>query len=213
MLKKLFSLFFVLCFLNVVSIPAFSIEADQDDVITESVDAQKVKTDKNKIINSEFITNLNVNKASKGQIVQFKTLEDCSIDGLSIPQGTVFNGKVKALKKGRWAYRRAKVRIVLNEMILPNGDKYRVRGTTKRHVLKGSAVGNVAKGVVTLPVAVVTGVVGAAVIIVETVSIAGLIVVGPTSYVFGQAMGKLTHGINYKKEEGDNIKLKIHRVK
>ena len=165
------------------------------------------------IIESEFVTELNVNKASKGQIVQFKTLEEASINGLTIPAGTIFNGKVKAFKKGRWAYRRAKVRIVLNEMVLPNGSRYKVRGATKRHVLKGSATGNVLKGVITLPIAVATGVVGAVVIIVETVSIAGLIIVGPTSYLFGQAMGKLTHGINCKKDEGDDIKLRIYSVK
>ena len=129
---------------------------------------------------------------------------------MNIPEGTIFSGKIKKFKKGRWAYRRAKVRIVINEMILPDGHTYKVKGHTKRHVLKGSAIGNVGKGIITLPAALVVGTAGACVIIVETVSIAGLLIVGPTSYVVGETMGKLTHGINYKKSEGDDIKLKVN---
>ena len=199
MLRKLLSFFIMLSIFNLLSSPVLAIE-----------DAE-VKG--NSVVKAEFSTELNVNKASKGEVVQFKSIEDCSVNGLFIPQGTIFNGKIKAFKKGRWAYRRAKVRIVIDEIILPTGEKYTIKGTTKRHVLKGPAVGNIAKGIVTLPIAIVTGVTGAVVIIVETISIAGLIIVGPTSYLFGETMGKLTHGINYKRGEGDTIKLKIYSVK
>ena len=34
-----------------------------------------------------------------------------------------------------------------------------------------------------------------------------------TTVGLGQAMGKLTHGINCKKDEGDDIKLRIYSVK
>ncbi len=43
-------------------------------------------------------------------------------------------------------------------------------------------------------------------------SIVGLAIVGPTSYVVGETMGKLTHGVNYKKHEGDEIKLRLRTV-
>ncbi len=196
MVKKILSLFLLFSLLHLVSLPVLS-ENDENT---------------NSVVNAVFSTELNVNKATKGQIVQFKTTEGCKINGIFIPEGTIFSGKIKALKKGRWAYRRAKVRIVLDEMILPSGEKYTVKGTTKRRVLKGSAVGNVAKGIITLPAALVVGTAGAVVIIVETISIAGLIIVGPTSYVVGRAMGELTHGINYKKDEGDKIKLRIKKL-
>ena len=253
MLKKLVSLFCVLCMFNIISLPAFALdevpetavndefvvdeESNDEEVVNQSsvdenVTQQKpayadvakqnqadeftVKQNPNEkfvIIESEFVTDLNVNKASKGEVVQFKTLEEASINGMKIPAGTVFNGKIKAFKKGRWAYRRAKVRIVINEMVLPSGEKYRVKGATKKHVLKGSAAGNVLKGVITFPIAVAIGFVGVTVIIAETITIVGLVLVGPTSYLLGESMGKLTHGVNCKKYEGDDIDLKLYSVK
>ena len=196
-MKKLLSVILTSCILNFMFLPAYANEEGHSG---------------NHIVKADFATDLNVNKASKGQIVQFKSTEECSINGFDIPAGTIFSGKIKAFKKGRWAYRRAKVHIVIDEMILPTGETYNVKGTTKRHVLKGSAVGNVAKGIISLPVAVIVGAAGACVIIVETISIAGLIIVGPTSYLFGETMGKLTHGINCKKHEGDSIKLRIKSI-
>ena len=56
------------------------------------------------------------------------------------------------------------------------------------------------------------GAAGTCVIIVETISIAGIVLVGPTCYIVGELMGKLTHGINYQKQEGDSMKLKIESV-
>jgi len=194
-MKKILSIFLILCMLSFIHFPSFATEELSDGENT---------------IKAEFKTELNVNKSSKGQVVQFVTTEDYYLNGFAIPQGTIFSGKIKNFKKGRWAYRRAKVRIVIDKMILPNGEEYKVQGSTKRHVLKGSAVGNVAKGVITLPIAIVTGVTGACVIIVETISIAGLLFVGPTSYLFGESMGKLTHGINYKAHEGKSIKLRVN---
>lgn len=195
MFKKIFSVLLAFFIINVTLIPAL---ADGDEGYSTS-----------KIINAKFKTDLNVNKASNGQVVQFISTEDYMVDGFMIPQGTIFNGEIKHFKKGRFGYRRAKVVIKINEIVLPNGETHSINASTKRHVLKGSAVGNIAKGVISLPLAVATGTVGVAVIIVEAVSIVGILIIGPTAYVFGEAMGKLTHGINYKRHEGDEIKLKI----
>ena len=165
------------------------------------------------IIDAEYKTDFNANKASKGEIVQFISTQDYTTDGFVIPSGTIFNGEVKHYKKGRWGYRRAKAIITIDKMILPNGQTYNIKASTKRHVLKGSALANVGKGVISFPVAIVVGVTGAVVIMVEAVSIAGLIAVGPTTYLFGRLMGTLTHGVNYKKNEGDDIQLKLKTIK
>ena len=195
MIRKLLSIFIMLC---MVCLMPNKTLADED------------YSDSDRTIKAAFVTDLNVNKASKGQVVQFVTTEGYYINGMNIPEGTIFSGKIHKFKKGRWAYRRAKVKIVINEMILPNGQTYKIKGHTKRRVLKGSAIGNICKGIITLPPAIVVGTAGACVIIVETVSIAGLLVVGPTSYLVGETMGKLTHGINCKKSEGDKIKLRVN---
>ena len=191
MIKRIFSVLLIFCIFNFISCSAF---------------AHSVR------VNAKFKTDLNVNKASKGQVVQFVSTQDSSFEGTTIPSGTIFEGTVKNFKKGRWAYRRAKVYIVIDKMILPDGSTYNVSGNTKRHVLKGSAIGNVAKGVISLPAALVVGTVGAVVVIVETISIAGLIIVGPTTYIVGRTMGELTHGINCKKHEGDSVKLIIKNL-
>ena len=198
-MKRFFACLLMLCMINFTFLPALAEEKENYNT--------------NNIINAQFKTDFNANKASKGQVVQFISTEDYKIENVIIPKGTIFNGEVKHYKKGRWGYRRAKAVIGINKMILPSGETYKIKASTKKHVLKGSALGNTGKGIVTLPVALVVGTVGAVVIVVETISVAGLILVGPTSYGIGRAMGGLTHGINYKKYHGDEIQLKIKTVK
>ena len=198
MIKRFVSFLLILFLLNSVSLPIFAVEGD----IKET-----------RIINTEFKTDLNVNKASKGQVVQFVSTQDYSVDGLTIPEGTIFSGQVTHFKKGRWAYRRAKVVIHIDKMTFPSGETYNINASTKRHVLKGSALVNTGKGIISFPVSIVVGVAGSVVVIVEAVSIVGIIAIGPTCYSFGRVMGTLTHGINYKKHEGDKIKLHLKSIK
>ena len=195
MIKKFLAMVLVFCTFNFITLPVFA----GDD-------------SKNAIIEADFKTDLNVNKASKGQVVQFVTTEDYTVDNYTIPKGTIFSGEVRSFKKGRWAYRRAKVTIAINKVILPNGQTQRIKARTKKHVLKSPGIANATKGIITAPIAIAVGAVGVVVIFVEAVSIVGIIAIGPTTYGFGRAMGGLTHGINYKKHEGDEIKLKILSV-
>lgn len=197
MIKKILSLILMLCIINIISLP----------VLAESEDIRESKT-----LHAEFKTELDVNKASKGEVIQFISTEDYVINGLALPKGTIFNGEIKHFKKGRWGYRRAKAFVMINKIILPNGETYKAKGFTKKRILKGSAVTNTAKGIISFPIAIVTGAVGAVVIIVEAISIAGILLIGPTAYAFGRAMGGLTHGINCKKREGDKIELRIKSI-
>ena len=183
-MKKIISVFLLICMINFVSLPALA--------KAEKVDA-------------EFVTELNVNKASKGEVVQFRTTK--AYEG--IPEGTIFQGTVKSFKKGRWAYRRAKAHIVLEKMILPTGEIYDIKGGTAKSVLKGSALKNVAKGVITLPVVVVGGAVGVCCIVVEAVTIVGIILIPPTLYLMSRTAGTLSHGVNCVKHKGDFVKLKV----
>jgi hypothetical protein len=194
MFKKIFATLLIFCIMNLTILPTF---------------AKNEMHKTNTIINAEFKTDLNVNKASRGQVVQFISTENYNVNGFEIPKGTIFSGEIKHMKKGRFGYRRAKAIITINKMILPNGEIHEIKAGTQRRVLKGSATGNITKGIITAPIAIVTGAVGIVVILVESISIVGILAIGPTSYLFGEAMGKLTHGINYKKYEGDEIQLKL----
>lgn len=161
-------------------------------------------------IDTKIVSDLNINKSSKGQIVQFISIKDITTqNGFIIPKGTLFNGKIISMKKSRFAYRRAKARIEINEMVLSDGRKFGIKGQTKRHVLKGSAMGNVAKGVIGVPAVICTAAVGGAVIIVEACTIIGLVLVPATAAITGGAIGKLTNGVNFKKDAESLIKLQI----
>ena len=197
MFKRFFSILLMFFIINLVFMPAY---------------AYNEGFDTNKVIKAEFKTDLNINKASKGQVVQFVSTQDYQIQGFTIPNGTLFEGEIKHYKKGRWAYRRAKAVIKINKMILPNGETYNIKASTKRHVLKSLAVANVAKGIISFPAAIAVGVTGAVVIIIEAISIAGIILIGPTTYGLGRTMGSLTHGLNYKKHKGDSIQLRIKNI-
>jgi len=198
MTKKIFASLLVIFIMNFIYLPVLAKDNDY-------------KT--NNIIDAQYKTEFNINKASKGEVVQFVSTQNYQIDGVVIPKGTIFNGEIKHFKKGRWGYRRAKAIVKINNMILPNGETYNIKAFTKKHVLKGSAMANVGKGIISFPVALVVGAAGVVVIIVEAVSIAGIIAIGPTTYAFGRIMGGLTHGVNYKKHEGDEIQLKIKTIK
>lgn len=186
-MKKLLSILFVLFVLNMSVMPAFAVSGGSGK----------------ETIKAAFVHDVNVNESSKHQIVQFKTTENYK----DIPQGTIFVGKIQAIKHGRWAYRRAKVRIVLTEMRLPDGTTYQINGNTKRKVLKGSAIGNIGKGIITFPAVLVVGVGGSCVMLLECVSIAGILLLVPTGAILAGLCGKLSNGINCKKHAGDVIKL------
>ena len=197
-LKKIFSFAMIVFIMNIICIPAFA------------------STDEHRpfIIDTYLVSELNLNNSKKHQIVQFKSEKSIETpQGIVIPQGTLFNGEISALKHSRFAFRRAKARIKINEMIMPDGQKYIVKGRTKRKVLKGSAAGNIVKGVICAPAALVTGAAGIVILAVETVTIIGLVFAAPTAALIGGAMGKLTNGVNCKKRIGDDIDIQITDVK
>lgn len=196
MFKKILSLILTILILNLYSIPVYS--ADK----------------KNTKIKAEFMTKLNVNKASDGEVVQLISLEDFTDEtGITIPHGTIFKGYIKSHKESHPFYVRAKAHIVFDEMILPDGRMYKIKAGTKRKYIKGSAIGNTVKGIVTFPLAVATSAVGGAVMVVEIVTVIGLIFVAPTSNGFFKGVKQMTRGVNCKKRAGSKVKLKIKDMK
>jgi len=197
-MKKIISLLFIVFTLNAYSVPvsAFSENGGKE------------------VIEAAFVSDLNVNKSSAGQVVQFRTVENYTDSlGNEIPKGTIFAGEIKSFKKGRWAYRRAKVRIRLTEMRFPDGSVYSIKGNTKRKVLKGSALVNTTKGIVTLPLVLVIGAGGACVMLLECVSIFGIILLVPTGVIVAGLCGKFSNGINCKKSAGDVLKLEYYSAR
>ena len=186
-MKKILSLLFTMFVLNMSVMPAFAVSGNNQKEVIETF----------------FVSSLDVNNSDKGHIIQFRTTENYN----DIPKGTIFVGHIKSIKHGRWAYRRAKVRIELTEMRLPDGTTYPINGSTKRKVLKGSAIGNVCKGVVSFPAVLVVGLGGSVVMLLECISIVGIVLLVPTGMVVGGLCGKLSNGINCKKDAGDVIKL------
>ena len=187
-IKKILTLFLVLLIFNFLTVPTM---------------AQNV-------VDSSFVSDFNINKSSKGQVVQFRSNEQIMLpDGKIIPTGTIFEGKIKSMKKGRCFFKRAKARIVIDKMYLSDGTNQEIKGHTKRHVLKGSAFKNVIKGVTMTPFVIITGVGGAVVMVLEAVTIVGIVAIPPTALGVAGIMGKMSNGVNYKKQAGDNIELVI----
>ena len=195
MLKKLLSILLVISIINFSYLPVLANEKSEHAELAV-----------------QLLTEIDVNKASKGQIVQFKSIEDYKDEyGRNIPSGTVFQGKVKSVKHCRWAFRRAKAHIFINRMMLPNGQQFKIRAFTKPRVIKGSAIGNIGKGVVCTPAALVVGAGGLCLIVIETVSIVGIALVAPTAAAVCGTVGKLTNGVNCYKPEGSEFTIKIKK--
>lgn len=190
MLKKFFSLVLVVLILNIYCVPVFSAD---------------MKTLKMK---AEYMTNLNVNKANDGDSVLFMTRKDYTDEtGFTIPNGTIFKGHVKSHKESHPFYCRGKAKVVIDEMTLPDGRTYKVKVTAK--TVKGPLIANIGKVVGTLPPAIITSAVGGVVMVVEAVTIVGLIFVVPTANGFRKGVGRMTKGINCKKHTGSKITLKL----
>ena len=193
MFKKILSIVLVALIMNMMYLPVMAEPTTVNETIPVS-----------------FVTELNVNKSQKGQVVQFISEEDYSDNyGVTIPKGTMFYGKIKSMKHSRFGFRRAKARIVVRKMVLPDGKVCKVKAFTKPHVVKGSAVGNVAKGIGMTPVALITIVGGGVAILCEAVTIVGLVAVPPTGMAICGLVGKETKGVNCKIPEGQSIKLRI----
>ena len=197
MLKKLFSIVLTVLMLNMFILPVMA--------------KTEAKLNNQKLtINTNFVSSLDLNKSNVNQIVQFVSSNNYKDkNGLIIPKGTLFNGKIKHMKKSHFGYRRANALIEIDEMVLPTGQVYKIKGNTNKHILKGSASKNIAKGVVTVPVAVVIGAAGTAVVIVEAVSLIGILLIGPTVAIVGGTLGKLTKGVDYKRHFGDEMDIEI----
>lgn len=167
------------------------------------------------IVKSEFNTNVNANKDSANQAVQFVSSRAYTDQrsGFTIPKGTIFNGKIRAVEKSKWGLRRASEIIDIDEMRFPNGDIYTVSANTKRLKLKGSLLANTIKGIIGTPLAIVSGVVGGTLMVIETVSIIGIASVEPTAKASGKMIDAFTKGVNYKKNAGNSVKLRINNIR
>ena len=199
MFKKLFSFIVTVFILNISFLPVFAVD--------------KNITDKKFVIKTQLTSDLDVNKSSENDVVQFitnKSIRD-SI-GITIPNGTIFNGRITEKEESRLWYKRAKAKIIIEEMILPDGEIYSVDGSTQGKFLKGSAVVNAAKGVAGVPAAIVTGAAGGVVLAAEYISIIGILITGQTQALLGNTIDKLIRGINCKKHTEDTVNLKIKYV-
>jgi len=193
MFKKMLSLLIILGAANISVVPAF---------------ASEVYT-----VNSEYVSNLNLNQSELNQSVQFRSTKEVKLkNGLIIPKGTIYNGKITNLKQSKGFYKRANAHIEITDVVLPSGAKYNVTGSLDPDTLKGSAPVNVVKGVVTTPVAIVTGALGTVFTIIAGVTIVGLPLAKSTAHSTKETMGKLTKGVNCKRSEGQKAILKVKAV-
>ena len=203
MFKRLLSVIFALIMLNFMCMPAYTYPE-----IPHGAEYPL-------IVKSEYNTYINANEAVAGQAVQFVSSKKYTDNrsGFTIPKGTIFNGKIRIAQKSKWGFRRANVIIDINEMRFPNGDIYTVSANTKQLKLKGSLVANTLKGIIGTPFAVVSGVLGAGLMIVETASIIGIASVEPTAKASSALINKFTKGVNYKKHDGASVKLRINDIR
>lgn len=199
MLKKSISLMLTAFMLNISLLPVFA--------------ANNNLLEKEFVVKTQILSDLDVNNSNENDTIQFitdKSIRDAI--GISIPKNTTFTGKITEMKPSRLFYKRAKAKIEIEEMMLPDGEIYAVKGGTQNKFLKGSAFVNTAKGVAGVPLAIVTGSIGGVVLAAEYLSIIGILFTGQTQEFLGSTIDKLIRGINCKKQTADNINLKIKYI-
>ncbi len=162
-----------------------------------------------------FSSNFNSKTAVVGERIDF-TLKD----GLSteegtrlLPAGTVICGVIQKIEKPKVFNRNAKVHIVFNRVILPNGDVYKFCALpdNKEKVLKRSSWAAVGKAAAwTVGLFGVGAGAGAAIGSAASAAGKGCLVFGmPIGGGVGLLLGVITPGLHYKKKAGKTVVVEL----
>lgn len=182
-------------------------------VIDEVQKAEVSEMGANDVMMLTFQEDFDVNKAEKGKEIPLKLESEFQdMDGEFIPAGTMFYGRVDSVTKSRAGYRRAKAKITIDKMILPDGTMYKVKGKPKSGLLASSAGKNFAKGVGSTVLSVGICVTGLVLITGECLSGVGLVFAPATGIVTGIAVSSTTHGTNYKVKAGTKLPIKFVKL-
>ncbi|MCQ2958122.1 MAG: hypothetical protein MJ180_04375 [Candidatus Gastranaerophilales bacterium] len=159
-----------------------------------------------------FTQKFNVNKSTLGDSVALKLKNPVYVLGQEIPAGTIFYGKIDKIRHSRGGFISANATISFNEMVLPSGETIPVKGSVSDIKIKSSGLANFGKGVITTPFTFLELTVGGIWIVLEAVSILGIIFIPATIGTIAHGVSVTTKGVNRKVSVNKNIMIDINAI-
>ncbi len=207
-MRRIISVFLLLALCS-LQVPGVWAKASDSKVIVDRGATQET-IEPSSTIKLKFAHDFDVNKVNVGDKIDFVLPEAISdADGTILPAGTKFIGTVVNKKNSKWAFRRAKANLEITQMTLPNGKRYMISSAPEKGELKSSQALNSVKAVGMSVVGAGVCTIGAAVIAIECLSVAGIVLAPYTGAALGVAFGSTTKGLDYKAKAGTPITIKL----
>jgi len=213
-MKKIFAVFLVLLisFINITPILSEELGYEKGDILTTSIEEDKIYLVPKSIFTLELESDLDVNESTKGDEIYFRLVNPVKAsNGMYLPENTRFAGKFKKIKQSSPMFKRARAYIVIDKMLMPNGTEYQVRIEPKNGSdLKSSQFLNTLRAFPASIGVLTFSVLSVATVAVESATIVGLVVVPRTCKGFGILISSTAKGLNYKLKAGSQLLFKLN---
>ncbi|MBR2525066.1 hypothetical protein IKE67_01230 [bacterium] len=217
-MKKVSSIFLILIFMFFTVAPVLADETSQynytnDDStpLTAGIEEDKIYLVPKSIFKLELESDLDINETKEKDEIFFRLVNPVKAsNGMYLPEDTRFSGYFKKIKKSSPLYKRARGYIIVDKILMPNGQTYAVRIEPKSGSdLKAPQILNVIRAVPAGVGALAFSLIGIATIAIESVTVVGLVVVPRTCNCFGTLISSMSKGLNYKAKAGSTMKFKL----
>ena len=214
-MKKFVSLLLILLINFFMLEPVLADEneiTEQDSVVySTEIEEETVFLNPKTRYELELESDLDINETNVNDEIYFRLVSKIQAsNGMFLPEHTRFVGKFKKIKKSEPMFKRARAYIIIDKIIFPNEKVYTVRMEPKQGSdLKSSQLLNTIRAIPASVGILTFSIISVATVVIESVSIVGLVVVPRTCKGFGILISSMAKGLNYKLKAGSKIVFKL----
>ena len=215
-MKKAYSIFLIMILMFFTVAPVLAEETSQYDYtdsspLTAGIEDDKIYLVPKSTFKLELESDLDINETKEKDEIFFRLVNPVKAsNGMYLPEDTRFSGYFKKIKKSSPLYKRARGYIIVDKILMPNGQTYAVRIEPKSGSdLKAPQILNVIRAVPAGVGAITFSVISVAVVAIESITIVGLVVVPRTCRGFGLLISSMSKGLNYKAKAGSKMLFKL----
>ncbi len=217
-MKKTISTFLVLIFVFFYVTPALAQETyqynyqnDDSTPLTTGIEEDKIYLIPKSTFKLELESDIDINETKEKDEIFFRLVNPVKAsNGMYLPEDTRFSGYFKKIKKSSPLYKRARGYIIIDKILMPNGQTYAARIEPKKGSdLKAPQILNVIRAVPAGVGALAFSLIGIATVAIESVTVVGLVVVPRTCRGFGLLISSMSKGLNYKAKAGNKMLFKL----
>lgn len=214
-MKKFISFVLILLINFLMIEPVLAEENNYDEqgapVFSTAIEEEKVFLSPTSNYVLELESDMDINETKANEEIYFRLVSSVKAsNGMSLPEHTRFAGKFKKIKKSEPIFKRARAYIIIDKIIFPDEKVYTVRMEPKNGAdLKASQFLNTLRAIPAGIGIITFSALSVAVVVIESVTVVGLVVVPRTCRGFGLLISSMAKGLNYKLKAGSKIVFKL----